>query len=154
MQTLLFANPVLFIFSSCHTFRMKRPFLFAFILLALGSAYLLWKNETETLNTKFVQLEYPKANQVVTSPLEVRGKARGMWFFEASFPVILQDDAGKTLAVIPAQAEGDWMTENFVPFKATLSFDTQAKMGKLILKKDNPSGLPEHEDQVEIPVRF
>jgi len=133
---------------------MKKSLFIVFILLVLVSIFLLWKNESETLNTKFVQLEYPKANQVVTSPLEIRGRARGMWFFEASFPVILEDESGKVLAQIPAQAEGDWMTEDFVPFRAVLEFQTEAKIGKLILKKDNPSGLPEHDDQVEIPVRF
>jgi hypothetical protein len=48
------------------------------------------------------------------------------------------------------------MTEDFVPFTATIEFETPdyGDIGALILKKDNPSGLPEHDDAYEIPVRF
>jgi spore germination protein GerM len=47
------------------------------------------------------------------------------------------------------------MVTSFVPFKATLSFtpSTTAR-GTLVLKKDNPSGLPENEDEFRIPVTF
>ncbi len=142
----------------------------------LVAAFFLWQNRDELLNTKFVQLDFPKPNQVVSSPLEVRGEARGNWFFEASFSVFLEDQYGNRFAQSIAQAQSDWMTENFVPFKATLLFDPtkpydmadpesfkktveEFKLNKtikafLILRKGNPSGLPEYDDQVEIPVRF
>jgi len=59
------------------------------------------------------------------------------------------------LGQIPAQAQGDWMTENFVPFAATLDFTTPTTAtGSLILEKDNPSGLPENDKQLTIPVKF
>ena len=97
----------------------------------------------------------------ITSPLTVRGKARGTWFFEASFPVVLTDWDGRIIASVPAQAKGDWMTTDFVEFEATLTFDVpagpgsnQPNRGFLILKKDNPSGLPENEDSREITVFF
>jgi spore germination protein GerM len=49
----------------------------------------------------------------------------------------------------------EWMTEEYVPFEATLSFNPpQTETGTLILSKDNPSGLPEHDDELRIPVRF
>src|SRR3989344_406857 len=96
----------------------------------------------------------------VTSPLGITGEARGTWFFEASFPVTLTDWDGKIIAQLPAQAIGDWMTEEYVPFGVTLTFDTPTpgdptvNRGFLILQKDNPSGLPEHDDALEIPVIF
>ena len=96
----------------------------------------------------------------VTSPLGITGEARGTWFFEASFPVTLTDWDGKIIAQLPAQAIGDWMTEEYVPFVVTLTFDTPTpgdptvNRGFLILQKDNPSGLPEHDDALEIPVIF
>ena len=54
------------------------------------------------------------------------------------------------------------MTEDFVPFSATLEFTSPypgkgqdfMKRGSLILKKDNPSGLPENDDALEIPIQF
>jgi spore germination protein GerM len=54
-----------------------------------------------------------------------------------------------------AQAQGDWMTTNFVPFSSTLTFSTPTTpTGILVLQKDNPSGLPENDAEIRIPVRF
>lgn len=103
-----------------------------------------------------VRLTAPLPNIEITSPLMVTGEARGRWFFEASFPVVLTDEDGLIIAEGIAQAEDEWMTENFVPFTTTLTFARPAygDRGTLILRKDNPSGLPEHDDALEIPVRF
>lgn len=95
-----------------------------------------------------------KADQVITSPLTITGEAKG-WYFEASFPIQIVDGSGKVIAQGPAQAQGDWMTSNFVPFKATLSFaKPSTATGTLILRNDNPSGLPENQRELRIPVRF
>jgi hypothetical protein len=99
-------------------------------------------------------LDAPVPDSVVISPLTVIGRARGTWFFEASFPVKLLDADGNEIAVGIAQAQDDWMTENYVSFQATLTFTTQASNGTLVLQKDNPSGLPEHDAEVRVPVRF
>ena len=55
-----------------------------------------------------------------------------------------------------ATAKGEWMTENYVPFEATLNFvkPTYKDNGSLILRKDNPSGLPENDDALEIQIFF
>lgn len=96
-----------------------------------------------------------KENQIIESPLSLRGQARGTWFFEGDFPVKLFDGNGALLAAAPAQAEGDWMTEEFVFFIVELEFESpQTETGILILEKDNPSGLPEYADEFQIPVRF
>lgn len=107
------------------------------------------------------------AGAKVSSPLTVTGEARGFWFFEASFPVALTDWDGRIIAEVPAEAQLDpsdpsstWMTEDFVPFKAVLEFDippgpgVPVNRGTLILMRDNPSGLPEHDAALEIPVVF
>src|SRR3989344_2541614 len=60
-----------------------------------------------------VVLETPKLNQEIASPLFIKGKARGTWYFEASFPAKIFDDNGFLLGVVPVQALSDWMTENF-----------------------------------------
>lgn len=102
-----------------------------------------------------IQVTNITEGQIVTSPLGIEGIARGTWYFEASFPVELIDGNGKQLAIVPAQAKSDWMTTNFVPFSATLSFEKPATAtGILILRKDNPSGLSENDKELRIPVRF
>lgn len=94
----------------------------------------------------------PRPNQTVSSPFIVEGKARGGWFFEASFPIDLIDEAGKILGQSYVQAQSDWMTADFVPFKGEMNYAAAATTGKLILRKDNPSGLPENDKKFEIPV--
>jgi hypothetical protein len=110
-------------------------------------------NELE--KTDLIKIDSPRPNTVVTSPLGVTGQARGTWYFEAVFPIKLLDADGNVLVQIPAQAQGDWMTESFVPFKATLEFTAPTTdTGTLVLEKDNPSGLPEHADSLIVPVKF
>lgn len=98
----------------------------------------------------------PIANAEIGSPLSISGRARGVWYFEGSFPIILVDSYGNTVAEGHVTAQGEWTTEEFVPFLGNLQFNNYIKgsKGKLILKKDNPSGLPEHDDSIEIPIVF
>jgi len=92
----------------------------------------------------------------VTLPLTVKGEARGSWYFEASFPVELRDAKGAVIAQTSAQAQGDWMTADYVPFSAKLTFPPQpaGSAGTLVLKKDNPSGLPQNENELDVPITF
>ncbi len=100
-------------------------------------------------------LTAPVQNTKVKSPLSVSGDAIGYWYFEASFPVVLKDSNGNVLAQAPAQAQGDWMTTSTVPFLTTLTWaTTTATSGVLILKNDNPSGLPENDSEISFPVLF
>ncbi len=110
-------------------------------------------NELE--KSDLIRLSAPRPNEEIASPLTITGEARGNWFFEASFPVRLKDANGVEIAVTPATAESDWMTTDFVPFSATLTFLTPTTdTGMLELHKDNPSGLPEYDDALIIPIRF
>ena len=98
-----------------------------------------------------IQVTSPLPNATLTSPTTIEGTARGSWYFEATFPVELVAADGTVLAQAPAQAQGDWMTTDFVPFKVTLPF-TATGPATLILKKDNPSGLPANDDSIRVPV--
>jgi len=110
-------------------------------------------NEQE--KTDLIQIESPRPNTQISSPVIIKGKARGTWFFEGSFPVKLIDDQGVVIGNAIATADGEWMTQDFVPFTANLTFTlSDSNKGKLILEKDNPSGLPENEDFLEVPVNF
>lgn len=132
----------------------KNQVILSLIILALVIVVVI-SNEKVTPGNDKISVTFPKPNQVVLSPLTVSGEARGTWYFEASFPVKLLDANNQELAVMPAQAQGEWMTENFVPFRVTLTFaNPPTATGKLILQKDNPSGDPAREEQIEIPVRF
>jgi hypothetical protein len=92
------------------------------------------------------------------------GEALGTWFFEGDFPVVLVNWDGLIIAEGYATVQGDdstgssqgWMTEDFVPFEAVIEFEkpSYGKNGTLILRKDNPSGLPEHDNAIEIPILF
>lgn len=100
-----------------------------------------------------IAVESPKPGEAVGQAFSISGTARGYWFFEGSFPVEVQDGNGTVLSVAVAQAEGDWMTEAFVPFKAQVSLSAPyTGQAILVLKKDNPSGEPQNEASVSFPV--
>lgn len=101
-----------------------------------------------------IRVQSPTPGQAVQSPLVITGQARGTWFFEASFPVRLVKKDGTEIASGIATAQSDWMTEEFVPFSATLTFASDVEQeAELVLVKDNPSGLPENDDERRMPVR-
>ncbi len=109
-----------------------------------------------TAPNDLIFIDNPKPNDEISSPLNFSGRARGYWFFEASAPVRVYDANGLELGVGLATVEGgEWMTENFVPFLGSVIFSQpKTATGKVVFEKDNPSGLPEHDRKVEIPVRF
>lgn len=110
---------------------------------------------TSTSENKDIRVSTPKPGDIISSPLRITGEARGVWFFEASFPVSLLDGNGKIIAQMPAQAQSDWMTAEFVPFSADLRFLLpETKTGTLVFEKDNPSGLPENAAEIRFEVRF
>ena len=100
-----------------------------------------------------IRVTRPLANQEVTSPFRIEGEARGYWYFEGVFPIRLLDGQGNIIGTTIGQAQGEWMTEEFVPFKASLEFSQPTTaQGILVLEKDNPSELPENVEQLEIPI--
>jgi hypothetical protein len=97
----------------------------------------------------------PANNGVISSPLHITGQAKGTWYFEGTFFVKLVDAHGIILAQGPVKSTSNWMTEDFVPFIADLTFaSSTTATGTLIFEKDNPSGLPENDASTTVPVRF
>lgn len=149
---------------------MKNVIIIILVLIILGGAGWYYSNRKTVDNDEaprlisedpikakenLIRLNSPKSNEFVQSPLLIEGEARGTWYFEASFPVSLYDGFGNLLARAPAEAQGEWMTTEFVPFKAGLKFDLpKTDTGFLVLEKDNPSGLPEHANELRVPVKF
>lgn len=112
-------------------------------------------NSNEAFSSISTNLELfaPKPGETITSPYQIRGFARGDWFFEANFPVLIKSFEGDVLLETYASAQSDWMTESMVPFIAELSFDiTETQDVLLVLKKDNPSGLVENDVELSYPI--
>ena len=114
------------------------------------------QTKTEPLVYKdLIKIDSPVQGQKISSPVSVKGEARGNWYFEASFPVQVLDGDRTLLGSSPIQAQGDWMTTDFVPFSGSIEFTKpKSKIGTIIFKKDNPSGLPSNDDSVSIPINF
>jgi hypothetical protein len=110
-------------------------------------------NELEKAD--LIKIDSPRPNTKVSSPLTVKGEARGTWFFEASFPVELYDANGKKIASGVAMTSENWMSEEFVSYEAKLTFTKPATTtGYLMLNKDNASDLAENDDFLKVPVKF
>lgn len=137
-------------------------------VIIMGAVFVFTKNIAKTPADKspennivrykdLISVFSPMKNQIVKSPLIVKGEARGNWYFEASFPVKLLDSNSNVVAISNAQTQGEWMTTEYVPFLTTLDFtftQLSTAAGFLVLEKNNPSGLPENADELRIPVFF
>ncbi len=148
----------------CYTIYMK----INSILLLIAVVGLVWaglwyydqRPQSGAGIDDLIVVDAPRPQQAIQSPVVIRGKARGSWYFEASFPIVLVDGDGRIIASGHGQAQDNWMTENFVPFEAVLSFDVPehaeafGKRGTIILKNDNPSGAANLDKAVEIPILF
>ena len=140
---------------------MKQLIFIGILFIILVAGFLVWSYQgeedigNELEKADLIRLSNPRPNQIIENPLFIKGEARGLWFFEASFPIKLFDENNFLLGITVAQALGNWMTEDFVQFSATLPLAVSStKKGVLILEKDNPSGLPENADELRVPVDF
>ncbi len=98
-------------------------------------------------------VDTPKANQIVASPIELTGQARGSWFFEANAPVKLIKENGEQIATSRIEPVGEWMTTEFVPYRGLIEFEVTATTSAiLVMQNDNPSGLPENAKELRIPL--
>lgn len=118
---------------------------------------------SQVISLKGVELYIHTPTMVtpISSPLTIKGHAPGNWFFEANAGLTLTDWDGLIIAEGYVMADGEWMTTDYVPFTGTLNFTTPfcqteeyCKRGTVIFKKDNPSGLPEHDDAAEMTIKF
>jgi hypothetical protein len=106
-------------------------------------------------NKNVVEIDTPRQNTLVVSPLTIQGRAKGIWFFEGSFPIDLVSKKGVPIASGVAQALGDSMVEGFVPFTAHIDFSVATTTpGLIVFKKDNPSGKSSLDASTSIEVTF
>ena len=113
-------------------------------------------NEFEKVDA--IRVARPRPSARVSSPLVLEGTAIGTWFFEGTMPVEIRDDTGKVQGKGFVSAQTDWMTETFVPFLGAVEFDFPESFSRvrtsidLFFMKSNPSGLPEHDDFLRVPL--
>jgi len=98
----------------------------------------------------------PMPGATLVSPAVVRGQARGGWFFEGEITLQLLDGERNVLARGFATAQANWMTNDFVPFEGTLTFESRPGVteGVLVVKNNNPSDNRDLDEAMEIPVVF
>ncbi len=98
-----------------------------------------------------------KNNQIISSPLIIKGSSDEVWFSIDGIlgTVELIADNGRELAKSTLDVKGEWMTEKSVDFESKLEFKINSeKTGKLIFKSTNLSNNPKYDKTFIIPVKF
>ncbi len=120
-----------------------------------GVIYRLARTSEDSSTTEGVRNLNIKANDMISSPLKLTGELPGTWYFEAVIGVAVTDARGKVLVEAAGKATREWTTTDYVPFEATLNFaKPTTPTGFVVIKNDNPSGLPENDKMIKIPVKF
>jgi hypothetical protein len=105
----------------------------------------------DNTSADYIVVDLPFPGAVTGKEFKVTGKARG-FYFEASFPVEVLDKDGKQIFIAPAQAQGDWMVDAFVPFSIDVKVpESYIGPATLVLHKDNPSGEPAYDASISFP---
>ncbi len=106
---------------------------------------------TQPLSARVV-VTSPTSGATVAKTFVVTGKAPGPWYFEASFPIKIVDANNNFIGQGIAQAQSDWMVVGDVSFTAAVTTTGYTGPATLVLMRDNPSGMPENDDSVSIPI--
>ena len=136
---------------------------FVFILIAICFGFLFNKKNVpleqisklgyKNASIDNIVVDYPKPDSTVNNSFDITGKARGTWFFEASFPYIILDSNGTVIYGSFIKTTADWMTTDFVPFTVSVTLPQSYKgRAMVVLKKDNPSGIFEKDASVSFPI--
>jgi len=117
------------------------------------------QNENTTQQaTSDIQIDSPKPNDAISSPLTVSGMVNGNGWsgFEGQVGgVRLLDESGKELAQSLLTATTEW-TQLPTSFKTTLTFQSpgSGKKGSLVFHNENASGDLAKDKYVNIPITF
>jgi len=125
------------------------------IIILISAGIAVFCNMSDNLDQTPVNLDNIIKNQIIKSPLNIYGQALGTWFFKGGFPVKLLDSQENEIAIGIAQAQGDWISDGYVPFRATIEFVSPGQeSGYLVFIKGNPLDKPELDYQVRVPINF
>ncbi len=122
----------------------------------LKTLYFERKNFNRRELNDLIRVDFPEKEAEISSPLKIKGEARGIWFFEANAGIeILNEDYIKIGEGYIKVENANWMTEDFVPFSGEVSFkQPDSEKGYIVFKKANASGKPELDRIFSIPVSF
>ena len=119
----------------------------------LSTLYFSDSKERRRPVLEFIQVDDLTANDTIYSPATIKGYARGIWFSEGRFTVILKDKNHKTISQSPAFAIEEWQTTGLVPFETKIAFDpSHSGQGYLLFHKEYPSGKAADERAYLLPV--
>lgn len=132
----------------------------AIVILGLG-AVLMWpKPKVQNNNppeVKGLQVDLPKENQEISSPLKITGATNGEGWngFEGQVGTVkLLDYKGNELGMAILTATTDWMQPP-VSFEANLTYSASNEgPGTLVFYNENPSGMPDKEKTFSLPVKI
>jgi hypothetical protein len=114
------------------------------------------KKQTVTYRSlpAIITVDQPQPEGEIEDPVTVTGKARGYWYNEGIFTVLIIDASGYTVGEGQAQADEKWTTTNFVNFTASVPIYStpRAKTGVMRLKRTDQSG--KSLDYIEVPITF
>lgn len=98
----------------------------------------------------------PVANQVITTPFKVEGKAIASWYFNNQLTAKLTDETGKVIVTKPVNSLSNTTeTSDFVPFVAAIDFaDVTTDKGRLTIENPNGSYPNGQSGPLIIPVKF
>ncbi len=149
---------------------MLRDLLAVLILVMFfGGYYLYQKNplnlhwithSVQNITPSPVDLNQPflqnlSSGSTVTSPLTLKGYVPANWVFEGQFQLFLLDSRRREILHAPVHVEADPSHQKSVlSFDQTFNFSASDKSGFLVLRNDNPSGLPQNQKSLEIPVQL
>ncbi|MEI8130760.1 MAG: hypothetical protein WCG55_04640 [bacterium] len=89
----------------------------------------------------------------ITDVATITGEIKGVYFFEGKAQGVLLDENKKILNSFSLDATSNWLTADAVSFTATV--DTTSALagpGYIRLKNDNPSGDPEKDKYIDVPI--
>lgn len=134
---------------------MKKILILIFVLIAFVAGYYFYNKNTNKEDV-LIYIENPKEGEYISSPVSVSGKARGYYFFEGSFPVNIVNWDGLIVGEGYVTAKDEWMTTDYVDFEGEITFEKPQYKdnGWIIFKRDNPSGMPENDYALELPIYF
>jgi hypothetical protein len=119
---------------------------FTFKIIPQRATYLNTSSDMITVDT-------PHIGAVTGKTFTVTGVARGGWYAEGSFLIEVRSTHSETIAQSSASATGEWMTNGPTPFSANVTIpDSFTGPATLILRKANPSGLPERDASFSFPI--
>lgn len=126
---------------------MKKIIYISILLIIFLGFYFIQKSYTKESDFLYnnsskdlIFVTDPSPNEKISKQFKLLGQAKGFWYFEASFPVEVYDSNNNLIFQTFAKAQGDWMTEDFVPFVSDINIANYQGEIKVVLKRDNPSG--------------